>query len=253
MSDPRNVGQGDTPHELLVMTNEEGLKRPIGTVKPKKKKTQKKPGAAASTFAPSGYTAASFAPVTQSVWAEVEALTEALTEAQAAIPYGLSKPNAKRFFEATSIADLQGRCFLIPHVSEFYWKQARPGAPPVKVCRCVKGLGGEIGSRNKEDLVMWMLDLTGQIDTASAETAFTAAKTCRTPNETWIAKKGNYRQHLHQKEIAALPATVQSLSARPNQTTEVRVRSTESLASSRSTNRSGNRSGHLPSLRQSRR
>jgi hypothetical protein len=61
-----------------------------------------------------------------------------------------------------------------------------------------------------------MLDLTGQVDLAFAETAYTytAAKTCRTPNETWIAK-GNYRQHLHQKEIAALPASVQSLNARP--------------------------------------
>jgi hypothetical protein len=76
----------------------------IGTAKPKKKNAQKKPGAAASTFAPSGYTAASFAPVTQSVWAEVgeSPVVEALTEAQAATPYDLTKPNVKRFFEATS-------------------------------------------------------------------------------------------------------------------------------------------------------
>jgi hypothetical protein len=222
MSDPRNVGQGDAPHELLVITDEEGLKRPVGTAKPKKKPTPRKPGATGSTFAPSGYTAASFSPVTQSVWAEVgeSPVVEALTEAQAAIPYDLSKPNVKRFFEATSVADLQGRCFLTPHVTEFHWKPARNGAPPVKVCRCVKGLGGDIGSRSKEDLAMWMLDLTGQVDTASAETAFTAAKTCRTPNETWIAK-GNYRQHLHQKEVAALPASVQSLSAKTKQTTTV--------------------------------
>jgi hypothetical protein len=54
---------------------------------------------------------------------------------------------------------------------------------------------------------MWMLDLTGQVDLASAETAYTAAKTCRTPKETWIAKD-NCWQHLHQKEIAALPASM---------------------------------------------
>jgi hypothetical protein len=29
MGDPRNLGQGDAPHELLVMTDEEGLKRPV--------------------------------------------------------------------------------------------------------------------------------------------------------------------------------------------------------------------------------
>jgi hypothetical protein len=34
MSDPRNLGQGDPPHELLVMTDDEGLKRPIGNVWP---------------------------------------------------------------------------------------------------------------------------------------------------------------------------------------------------------------------------
>jgi hypothetical protein len=120
----------------------------------------------------------------------------------------------KRFFESASVADLQGRCFLTPHVTEFYWKPANQGAAPVKVCRCVHGLGGNIGTRSEADLAMWMLDLTGQVETASAETAYTAAKTCRTPTETWIAK-GTYRQHLHQKEIAALPASVQSLSAKP--------------------------------------
>jgi hypothetical protein len=193
-------------------------------VKPKKKPSthQKKPGVAASTFAPSSYTAASFAPVTQSVWAEMgeSPVVEALTEAQAAIPYGLSKPNAKRPFESASVADLQGRCFLTPHVAEFHWRPARHGAAPVKVCRCIQGLGGDIGTRSKEELAMWMLDLTGQVDPASAETAYTAAKTCRTPNETWIAK-GNYRQHLHQKEIAALPAPVQSLSAKPNKNKQI--------------------------------
>jgi hypothetical protein len=141
----------------------------------------------------------------------------ALSEAQAAIPYDLSQPNAKRFFESASVADLQGRCFLTPHVTEFYSKPANHGTAPVKACRCIQGLGGNIGTRSEADLAMWMLDLTGQVDLASAETAYTAAKTCRTPNETWIAK-GNYRQHLHQKEIAALPAPVQSLSAKPFKT-----------------------------------
>jgi hypothetical protein len=208
MSDPRNLDHGDAPHELLVMTDEEGLKRPVSTVKPKEKpNTPKKPGTTASTFAPSGSTAASFAPVTQSVWAEVgeSPVVAALTdEAQAAISYGLSQPNARRFFESASVADLQGRCFLTPHVTEFYWKPATQGTAPVKVCRCVQGLGGNTGTRSEADLALWVLDLTGQVDLASAETAYAAAKTCRTLNETWIAK-GNYRQHLHQKEIAALP------------------------------------------------
>ena len=65
------------------MTNEEGLKRPIGTVKLKEKpSTRKEPGTTTSTFAPSGYTAASFAPVTQFVWAEVgeSPVVVALTE-----------------------------------------------------------------------------------------------------------------------------------------------------------------------------
>jgi hypothetical protein len=39
MSDPRNLGQGDPPHELLVMADEEGLKRTIDTVRPEGKPT----------------------------------------------------------------------------------------------------------------------------------------------------------------------------------------------------------------------
>jgi hypothetical protein len=84
----------------------------------------------------------------------------------------------------------------------------------------IQGLGGNTGTRGEADLAMWVLDLTGQVDLASAETAYAAAKTCRTPNETWITK-GNYRQHLHQKEITALPAPVQSLSANPFKTKQI--------------------------------
>jgi hypothetical protein len=214
MSDARNVGSGDPPHELALMTDEEGLKRPIAAVKHKgKKNTTKKTTTTNSTFAPSGYTAPAYAPLTQSVWAEVgeSPACEAITEEQAAIPYDLTKSNVKRFFEAKTIEDLQGRCFLTPHVTEFYWKEER-GAKDRKVCRCVQGLGRDIGTRNKEDLALWMLDLTNQVDKASAETAFQSAKTCRNLNETWVCK-GNYRQYLHQKEASELPASIQSCKA----------------------------------------
>ena len=215
MNDARNVGSGDPPHELAIMTDEECLKRPIAAIKHKgKKNATKKTTITNSTFAPSGYTAPAYAPSTQSVWAEVgeSPACEAITEEQAAIPYDLTKSNVKRFFEAKTIEDLQGRCFLTPHVTEFYWKEEK-GVKDRKVCRCVQGLGRDIGTRNKEDLALWMLDLTAQVDKASAETAFQAAKTCRNLNETWVWRKGNYRQYLHQKEASNLPASIQALKA----------------------------------------
>jgi hypothetical protein len=106
------------------------------------------------------------------MWAEEvdeSPVREAITEGQAAIPYDLTKSNAKRFSEAKTIEDLPGRCFLTPHATEFYWKESASGAPAaVKVCRCVQGLDRDIGNRNKEDLAMWMPDLTAQVDKASA-------------------------------------------------------------------------------------
>jgi len=229
MSDARNVGSGDPPHELALMTDEEGLKRPLAAVRHKgKKNTTKKAPTTNSTFAPSGYTVPAYAPLTQSVWAEIgESPTcEAITEEQAAIPYDLTKPNVKKFFEAKTIEDLQGRCFLTPHVTEFYWKEKKGVSR--KVCRCVQGLGRDIGNRNKEDLALWMLDLSAQVDKASSETAFQSAKTCRNLNETWVCK-GNYRQYLHQKEASTLPASIQSLKAQVAQASNPAASSVDAL------------------------
>ena len=128
--------------------------------------------------------------------------------------------------EAKTIEDLQGRCFLTPHVSEFYWKEKKGVSR--KVCRCVQGLGRDIGNRKKEDLALWMLDLTAQVDKASSETAFQSAKTCRNLNETWVCK-GNYRQYLHQKEASTLPASIQSLKAQVAQASNPAASSVDAL------------------------